>query len=36
MIRHQGSQIYASILVNSLYAMVNYPVTLINTVLKTL
>ena len=36
MIRHQGSQIYASILVNSLYAMVNYPVTLINTLLAPL
>lgn len=34
--RNQGSQVYASILVNSLYAMVNYPVTLINTLLAPL
>lgn len=36
MIRHAGSQVYASILVNSLYAMVNYPITLINTLLAPL
>ncbi len=36
MYRHKGSQIYASILVNSIYAMVNYPVTLINTLLAPL
>ncbi len=36
MIRHRGSQIYASILVNSLYAMVNYPIMLINTLLAPL
>lgn len=34
--RHRSSQIYASILVNSIYAMVNYPVTLINTLLAPL
>ncbi len=34
--RNVGSQIYASILVNSIYAMVNYPVTLINTLLAPL
>lgn len=34
--RHIGSQIYASILVNSLYAMINYPITLINTLLAPL
>lgn len=36
MIRHRSSQLYASILVNSLYAMVNYPVTLVNTLLAPL
>ncbi len=36
MIRHQGSQIYASILVNALYAMVNYPIMLVNTLLAPL
>lgn len=36
MIRHRSSQIYASILVNSLYAMINYPITLINTLLAPL
>lgn len=36
MIRHRGSQINASILVNSLYAMLNYPVILINTLLAPL
>ena len=35
-IRHQGSQVYASILVNSLYAMVNYPIMLVNTLLAPL
>ncbi len=34
--RNRGSQIYASILVNSLYAMINYPVTLISTLLAPL
>ncbi|OWP57365.1 MAG: multidrug ABC transporter permease [Thermoplasmatales archaeon B_DKE] len=34
--RNRSSQIYASILVNSLYAMVNYPVTLISTLLAPL
>jgi ABC-2 type transport system permease protein len=34
--RNVGSQIYASILVNSLYAMLNYPVTLISTLLAPL
>ncbi len=36
MIRHRSSQLYASVLVNSLYAMVNYPVTLVNTLLAPL
>lgn len=34
--RNRGSQLYASILVNSLYAMLNYPVTLISTLLAPL
>ncbi|MCL5438167.1 MAG: ABC transporter permease [Thermoplasmataceae archaeon] len=34
--RNRGSQVYASILVNSLYAMMNYPVTLISTLLAPL
>lgn len=34
--RHLGSQIYASVLVNSLYAMVNYPIMLVNTLLAPL
>ena len=34
--RNRGGQIYASILVNSLYAMINYPVTLISTLLAPL
>ena len=34
--RKIGSQILASILVNSVYAMINYPVVLINTLLAPL
>ncbi|MEM0155443.1 MAG: ABC transporter permease [Thermoplasmataceae archaeon] len=34
--RSRGSQLYASILVNSVYAMLNYPVTLISTLLAPL
>lgn len=34
--RRMGSQVYASVLVNSLYAMINYPVTLVNTLLAPL
>lgn len=34
--RHIGSQVYASILVNSLYAMINYPIMLVNTLLAPL
>lgn len=34
--RHFGSQVYASVLVNSLYAMVNYPIMLVNTLLAPL
>ncbi|MGC8516218.1 MAG: ABC transporter permease [Thermoplasmata archaeon] len=36
MTRHRSSQLYASVLVNSLYAIVNYSVTLINTLLAPL